>query len=193
MKNSNTVRADLFALILLVGLGCFLWFNYMTTLSTLDRVLGDTKSVTAFAIAISMVDFAGIARVFTPETNLKDESIFVYVMLGVWMVAAFVDIILTWWWVALQMSNAGAAAHIPEGIGGWMLELFPWAVAFMEFAIRVPLVLLVGQYGDRLLHIRLPNIKRSSAQRPSMPNIAHGGGMPVPPRLAEYKTKVRKA
>lgn len=175
MKNTH-VRANLFALVLLTGLGCFLLFNYATTYETLGIMLGRTTNVTLFAVAVSMVDFAGLARVLTPNTSMKDEGVFVYVLLGVWLVAAAVDIILTWWWVALRMETVNAGQYLPPGVGAWMTEVFPWAVAFMEFAIRVPLVLLVGQYGDKILE----PFKRTSFARggPVASSMAPKQGMP---------------
>jgi len=158
-------RGNVLIGIMLLGLLCFLFFNFTTTWETMQVLLGDTTSVLLFAVAISLVDFAGIARIFTPEDDLRKENAFVLIMLFVWLVAAFADILLTWWWAALMMEQTNAASHLPSGFGNTMLVVFPWAIAFMEFAIRVPLVLMVGQYGERLF--RSKALSRVPSQRPT--------------------------
>lgn len=171
-------RASIFAYILLLGLVLFLLFNFRTTFETMSDMLGGDSNILLFSIAISIVDFAGLARLFTPETDMSDESTFIWIMLFVWLVAAGVDIILTAWWVAIRMEAAGTSGMLPSFFGNWMIVVFPWAVAFMEFAIRVPLVLLVGQYGDKLLQ-GFPRVPFRPGQK-SMPSWAKPTIRPKP-------------
>ena len=125
-------------------------------------MLGDTVSVLLFSVAVSMVDFAGLARVLTPETKMKDEGFFVIGMFIVWIAAALCDILLTWWWATLQMEAVNAGANLPANVGIWMLEVFPWAIAIMEFAIRMPLILMIGHYGEQLFDVKITLPRRNT-------------------------------
>lgn len=150
MKRSNAhPRAKVFAVIILLGLMCFLYWNFGTTKSVLTWTLGNSLEIAALAVGVSLVDLAGLARLFTPAKSMKEESFFIWVLTGVWLVSVGTDVILTYFYVVWKMSMI--APNMPVEVSG-MVNWFPWAVALIEVGIRVPLVLLVGQYGDQLLH-----------------------------------------
>ena len=72
-------RGLLFGALILTALLAFEVFNYSTTDFALTDVLGDLKFVgirwaTILSIAFCGIDFAGIARLFTPEQGRDDED-----------------------------------------------------------------------------------------------------------------------
>lgn len=69
----KVLRGALFGLLLLVALLAFEVFNYSTTDFALTDVLGNDlkflgiRWATILSIAFCAIDFAGVARLFTPE------------------------------------------------------------------------------------------------------------------------------
>jgi len=147
--NNGDVRAKVFVIIVLLGLICFLGWNFGTSWSFLKWMLGDTNEVLALAVAVTSVDVAGLARLFTPARKMKDEGLFVWLLGFVWIISLAADIVLTYYFVVFWVWQRNPT--IPPQASE-VLTYFPWAVAIIEVGIRVPLVLLVGSYGDRMLH-----------------------------------------
>jgi hypothetical protein len=150
--SKTTIRGSFFIGMLFFSLLCFMLFNYMSTLQTLQHILGKEWLVYAFAFALSVVDFAGLARIFTPETSAKDESKLVYILGAVWILACLFDVIMTAYWVSLRMVENPSSVEAQNLMGASMYKTIPWIIAFGELAMRVSLVLMVGMFGDQLLH-----------------------------------------
>ena len=90
----------LFVAIILGALLAFEVFNYSTTEHALSDLLGDLTFAgvpwsTVLAIAFCGIDFAGIARLFTPEQG-ADEPAEVWYLFGAWLLAAAMNATLTW-------------------------------------------------------------------------------------------------
>ncbi len=112
----------LFGGILLGALLAFEVFNYSTTDFALRDVLGDLRFAgmrwsTILSLAFCGIDFAGIARLFTPEKG-RDEPAEVWYLFGAWLLAAAMNACLTWWGVSVAVIN-----HTPAG--GVLLEARP--------------------------------------------------------------------
>jgi hypothetical protein len=148
----TTIRGTFFIGMLFFALGCFMLFNYMSTLQTLQHILGKEFLVYAFAFALSIVDFAGLARIFTPETSMKDESKLVYFLGTVWILACLLDVAMTAYWVSLRMVESPTSMDVQNLMGIGMYKSIPWIIALGELAMRVSLVLMVGVFGDQFLH-----------------------------------------
>jgi hypothetical protein len=146
-------RGFLFGVLILAALVAFEIFNYSTTDFALTDLLGDLRFAsirwaTILAIAFCGIDFAGIARLFTPERGVGEPKE-VWYLFGAWLLAAAMNAILTWWGVAIAILS-----H--ESLGGavvsreTMLKVVPVFVAIMVWVIRV---LIIGSFsvtGDRL-------------------------------------------
>ena len=112
-------RGAAFGLIIVTALLAFEIFNYSTTQFALADVLGDLKFAglrwaTILAIAFCGIDFAGIARIFTPQQG-RDEPAEVWYLFGAWLLAAGFNATLTWWGVSVAIAghtSAGAGAVI---------------------------------------------------------------------------------
>ena len=98
------VRPSLAFIIMIFGaLIAFEIFNYSTTDHALSDMLGDLTFAgipwsTMLAIAFCGIDFAGIARLFTPEQGMEEPKE-VWYLFGAWLLAATMNAILTWWGV----------------------------------------------------------------------------------------------
>lgn len=110
LKNVSLSRGAIFGSILILALLAFEVFNYGTTSFALRDVLGELKfggmywsSILAFAFCT--IDFAGIARIFTPEQG-RDEPAEVYYLFGAWLLAAAFNAMLTWWGVHFDRTKS---------------------------------------------------------------------------------------
>ena len=119
LKNVSLKRGAIFGTILIGALLAFEVFNFGTTSFALRDVLGNLQfggvywsSILAFAFC--SIDFAGIARIFTPEQG-RDEPVEVYYLFGAWLLAAAFNAMLTWWGVSVAIQNHSAQGGILLG------------------------------------------------------------------------------
>jgi hypothetical protein len=146
-------RGLLFGLLIIAALLAFEIFNYTTTDYALSDLLGELRFLgirwaTILAIAFCGIDFAGIARLFTPEEG-ADEPTEVWYLFGAWMLAATMNAMLTWWGVSLAVVN-----H--QDLGNAVIDrttlvrVVPIFVAIMVWLIRVLIIGTFSVAGDRL-------------------------------------------
>lgn len=142
-----------FGLILLAALIAFEVFNYSTTEFALSDLLGDLtfagiRWATILAIAFCGIDFAGIARLFTPNDTVESPNE-VWYLFGAWLLAATMNAMLTWWGVSiaiLEHQSLGNAVVERQTL----LRVVPIFVAILVWLIRV---LIIGSFsvaGQRL-------------------------------------------
>jgi len=129
-------------------------FNYSTTQFALRDVLGDLmfagfRWATILAIAFCGIDFAGIARIFTPEQG-ADEPKEVYYLFGAWFLAAAFNAILTWWGVSVAIVSHASASGGAVVSAATMTKVVPIFVAAMILLIRVLIIGTFSLAGDRL-------------------------------------------
>src|SRR4030042_918771 len=146
-------RGKLFGLLIIAALFAFELFNYSTTDFALSDLLGGLRFMgvrwaTILAIAFCGIDFAGIARLFTPEQG-KNEAKEVWYLFGAWLLAATMNAMLTWWTISLSIvNNANAVNKIIDR--STLVKIVPIFIAVMVWLIRV---LIIGKFavaGDRL-------------------------------------------
>ena len=146
-------RGLIFGGIILSALLAFEVFNYSSTAFALQDILGDLsfgplKWATILAIAFCGIDFAGIARIFTPEQG-RDEPAEVWYLFAAWLLAASFNATLTWWGVSvavLKQSTAGGALLGQQTL----TNIVPIFVAGMVLLIRVLLINTFSIAGDRI-------------------------------------------
>lgn len=129
-------------------------FNFSTTQFALRDVLGDLtfagfRWASILAIAFCGIDFAGIARIFTPEQG-ADEPKEVYYLFGAWFLAAAFNAILTWWGVSVAIVNHTSAAGGVVISAATMTKVVPIFVAAMILLVRVLIIGTFSLAGDRL-------------------------------------------
>ena len=146
-------RGLAFGVIIISALLAFELFNYSTTEFALSDLLGDLDFVgiswaTILALAFCGIDFAGIARLFTPEDGANEPNE-VWYLFGAWLLAATMNAMLTWWGVSIALLNhesLGNAVVDRETL----LKVVPLFVAILVWLIRVLIIGTFSVAGDRL-------------------------------------------
>ena len=139
---------------ILIGLVAFEIFNFSTTQFALLDVLGNLEFAgmrwaSILAIAFCGIDFAGIARIFTPEQG-NDEPAEVWYLFGAWLLAAIFNASLTWWGVSVAIATHTSASGDAVISANTMTKIVPVFVAAMILLIRVLLIQTFSVAGDRL-------------------------------------------
>lgn len=143
----------LFGLIIFSALIAFEIFNYSTTDYALRDLLGDLRFAgirwaTILSIAFCGIDFAGIARLFTPEQG-RDEPKEVWYLLGAWLLAATMNAVLTWWGVSMAIAShpVSSTAVIDQDT---LMNVVPVFVALMVWVIRILIIGSLSIAGERI-------------------------------------------
>ena len=147
-------RTLVFSLLIISALLAFEIFNYGTTEFAMSDLLGDLKFggmrwATILALAFCAIDFAGIARLFTPE-QAGNEPKEVWYLLGAWLIAATMNATLTWWGVSIAIlhhQSLGNAVIARETL----LKAVPVFVAILVWMSRVLIIGTFSVAGDRLI------------------------------------------
>ncbi|HCB01782.1 MAG TPA: hypothetical protein DIW23_07655 [Anaerolineae bacterium] len=152
--NREINRGAAFGGIIIGALIAFEIFNFSATQHALQDMLGTLsfggfKWATILAIAFCGIDFAGIARIFTPEQG-RDEPAEVYYLFGAWLLAAGFNAILIWWSVSVAIANNGGIQGTTSISGQALAQGVPIFVAAMVWLIRVLIIGTISLAGDRL-------------------------------------------
>ena len=167
LKGTAQRRGLIFGVIITMALLAFEIFNFSSTQFALQDILGTLtfgpfEWATILALAFCGIDFAGIARIFTPEKG-RDEPAEVWYLFGAWFLAAAFNAILTWWGVSVAMLG-----HNAQGgaiLGASMMKFVPIFVAGMVLLIRVLLINTFSIAGENLFSVA--DDRYSSSYRPS--------------------------
>lgn len=168
-------RGAFYGGILLVALVAFEIFNYSTTAFALNDLLGaDLRFLgvpwaTILAIAFCGIDFAGIARLFTPQEG-PDQVAETWYLFGAWLLAAAMNATLTWWGVAVAVRSHPelSSVVIPQNT---LFVVVPIFVALMVWLIRVLIIGTFSLGGERMFSV--------AEDHPSMLSVALQGRLPT--------------
>jgi hypothetical protein len=160
-------RVFIFGLIIILALFSFEMFNYSTTVFALTDLLGDLRFAgmrwaTILAFAFCGIDFAGIARLFSPGT-MADEGNETWYLFGAWLLAASMNAILTWWGVSLAILNHHTLGNTVID-HDTLIRVVPLFVAIMVWIIRVLIIGTFSKAGDRLFGMAKVRPMVSSSQ-----------------------------
>jgi hypothetical protein len=154
LRGGTQRRGTFFGLILLIALLAFEIFNYSTTAFALTDMLGSNlrfmgiRWATILALAFCGIDFAGIARLFTPEPN-REGTAEVWYLFGAWLLAAAMNAILTWWGVAVAVrSHQELSSSFISSTT--LTKVVPIFIAVLVWLIRVFIIGTFSMSGDRL-------------------------------------------
>ena len=142
------------ALIILTALMAFEIFNYSTTDFALRDLLGNltfagVRWSTILSIAFCGIDFAGIARLFTPDQG-SEEPKEVWYLFGAWLIAATMNAILTWWGISMAIvSHSVQSTAVIEA--STLTKIVPIFVALMVWVIRILIIGSLSMASDRML------------------------------------------
>jgi len=151
-------RGAAWGLMIIGALAAFEIFNFSTTQFALTDVLGNLafagmRWASILAIAFCGMDFAGIARIFTPEQG-ADEPREVYYLFGAWLLAAIFNAMLTWWGVSVAIVNHASQSGGAIISNETMTKIVPIFVAAMILLIRVLIIGTFSIAGDRLFSMQ---------------------------------------
>lgn len=198
-------RGSIFGFIIIGALIAFEIFNYGTTEFALNDLLGDLQFAglrwsTILALAFCSMDFAGIARLFTPEKERKD-SIAVWYLLGAWFLAATMNAMLTWWAVSLALLGHNGLGNELLGRES-LVSGVPIFVAVLVWLIRVLIIGTFTMTGEHLFPQRAtrPLLRFKQPQDPTPRRIPRRSSRsirpapkPTPRRDPEYNPQPMKA
>jgi hypothetical protein len=164
-QNISNSRGRFFGILIIGALLAFELFNYSTTEYALNDLLGGLRFLgirwaTILAIAFCAIDFAGIARLFTPQQGTSEPKE-VWYLFGAWLLAATMNAMLTWWGVALAIANHQSLGSTVINSDS-LIKIVPVFVAIMVWLIRVLIIGTFSTAGDRLF-------SQSDNARPSRP------------------------
>jgi hypothetical protein len=157
VKRLSLRRGAVFGGILLLALLAFEIFNYSTTDFALTDMLGANlrflgiRWATILSIAFCGIDFAGSARLFTPEQG-RDEPSEVWFLFAAWLLAAAMNAILTWWGVSVAVRNHQELSTLVIG-QSILVKVVPIFVALMVWLIRVLIIGTFSLAGERLFSL----------------------------------------
>ncbi len=190
LRRAVSSRGAVFGTILILALLAFEVFNYSTTQFALADILGDLRSAglrwsVVLAIAFCGIDFAGIARLFTPQLG-RDEPTEVWYLFGAWLLAAGFNAALTWWGVSVAIINHRAAGGILVG-ESTLTKIIPVMVAVMVWMIRVLIIGTFSLAGENMFSMADDRpANRQSYYRPAQPTSQR---MPSSPSYARPAPK----
>lgn len=156
-------RQFIIGIFLVLALFAFELFNFDTTRYALQNLLGDVRFAglawaAILAIAFCAIDFAGLARLFTPEKGSEGHKE-VWYLTGAWLLGATMNAIMTWWAVSLTLLNHELGNEILSR--EQLLAIVPIFVAALVWLTRILFIGAVTVAGGRLLknNIAVPSQK----------------------------------
>ena len=187
-------RSKAFGFMIIGALLAFEIFNYSTTEFALKDVLGNLSFAglgwaTILSVAFCGIDFAGVARLFTPEQG-RDEPAEVWYLFGAWILAAAMNATLTWWGVSIAIAN-----HSSEGTAvlsnATLQNVVPIFVAVMVWVIRILIIGTFSIAGERMFasttrrpYSQQQPIAARNDQRPVRPAVNTGSTASSRPIIA---------
>lgn len=175
--NTNSRWTKIVLGVLFLALSCLFWFNFETTRQSFRWMIGNTYLVTFLAVAISLLDAAGVYMVTVGISRSKEiiDDVFYWLLLLAWVLSTFSDIALTYFWGRIMIYDAPAL--VSGRIDLETVKLIPFIIAFSEFGMRVPLVISLG----RLLSRGIGKVTGAQRQiQPGSPPPASMQPRPVP-------------
>lgn len=146
LRNNLGYRKWATTAILAVALVGFETFNFSTTAFALGDLLGELSFLglrwsTTLSIAFCAIDFAGIARLFLPESDREAPKELWY-LFGAWLLAATMNAVLTWWGISMAVVNRSlsSTAIINPQI---LTHSIPVFIAILVWVTRI---LLIGSF-----------------------------------------------
>jgi hypothetical protein len=165
-------RKAVVGLLLLVALLAFEIFNFDTTRFALSSILGDVAFLgvtwaTILAIAFCAIDFAGLARLFTPQRG-ADEPKAVWYLMGAWLLGATMNAVMTWWAVSLTL--------LSHEFGNEVLareQLLRFVPIFVAGLVLLTRILFIGAFsvaGEHIFDLAgATDAKPAPARQPAVP------------------------
>ena len=188
-------RGLVLGVIILSALLAFEIFNYSTTEYALTDLLGDMRFFglhwsTILSIAFCGIDFAGIARLFTPSLSPQPGSSGpheTWYLFGAWLLAASMNAMLTWWGVSLAVLGHETLGNAMIG-RTTLLRVVPIFVALMVWLIRILIIGTFSVAGENLFSAGAPSNRTS--YRPAPPAYGSRPALPQNSAQTQFNRKI---
>lgn len=169
--------------ILIVALIAFEIFNFDTTRYALQSLLGDVSFAriqwaVILAVAFCAIDFAGLARLFTPERGAEEPKAVWYLM-GAWLLGATMNAIMTWWAVNLTLLNHEFGNEVLSR--AQLLKIVPLFVAVLVWLTRI---LFIGAFAVAGEHL----FDSAAQSKPESPQQSRPTAVAIPTRPVRQPT-----
>jgi hypothetical protein len=153
-RNPRAMRQLVIGAILILALFSFEMFNFDTTRYALQSLLGEIRFfgfawATILAVAFCAIDFAGLARLFTPERG-RNEPKEIWYLTGAWLLGATMNAVMTWWAVSTVLINHPVGNEVLSR--EQLLTVVPIFVAVLVWLTRILFIGAIVVAGDKLLH-----------------------------------------
>jgi len=148
----NVSRKMVIGTIMFVALLSFELFNFDTTRYALLSLLGDVRFLGLhwagiLAVAFCAIDFAGLARLFTPQQG-HEEPTAVWYLMGAWLLGATMNAVMTWWAISLTL--------LAHDFGNEILsreQLLQYVPLFVATLVWLTRILFIGAFSVAGEHI----------------------------------------
>ncbi len=192
MKSAS--RKTVVGIILVVALIAFEIFNFDTTRYALNSILGEIAFfgvtwATILAIAFCAIDFAGLARLFTPERGAEEPKAVWYLM-GAWLLGATMNAVMTWWAVSLTLLSHDFGNEVLAR--ETLLKLVPVFVAALVLLTRILFIGAFSVAGEHIFDLAGSARSQGRAAQPQ-PAQSQAARLPAPtqpPQRAPQMTLV---
>ncbi len=150
--NVSVSRKMIIGAIMFIALLAFELFNFDTTRYALLSLLGDVRFLGLqwagiLAIAFCAIDFAGLARMFTPQQG-DEEPTAVYYLMGAWLLGATMNAVMTWWAISLTL--------LTHELGNEILsreQLLYYVPLFVATLVWLTRILFIGAFSVAGEHV----------------------------------------
>jgi hypothetical protein len=148
-------------------------FNYSTTEHALRDVMGGLRFLaipwaTILALAFCGIDFAGIARLFSPEEREGKGRVEGMYLLAAWLLAGVINAVMTWWAVTVALLAQPNLGN--ELVSRQDLVLYvPILVAGAVWLIRILLIGMLTMSGGKIAQPGKPPVVRQPIPVQSVP------------------------
>ncbi|MCB8943825.1 MAG: hypothetical protein H6658_08720 [Ardenticatenaceae bacterium] len=158
-------RKTIVGIILLTALVAFEIFNFDTTRFALQNLLGEVSFwglawSSILALAFCAIDFAGLARLFTPEQG-ADEPKAVWYLMGAWLLGATMNAIMTWWAVSLTLLSHDLGNEVLSR--QQLLQIAPIFVAVLVWLTRILFIGALSVTGEHMFDLAQPTVSQTAA------------------------------
>lgn len=176
-------RKAVIGFILSIALVAFEIFNFDTTRYALQDLLGEVsfwglRWATILAIAFCAIDFAGLARLFTPERG-GEEPKAVWYLMGAWLLGATMNAIMTWWAVSLTLLSHDFGNEVLSR--DQLLQAVPVFVAALVWLIRILFIGAFSVAGEYIFDLDGSSVTEATQQAETRATRL------VPPRAAPVR------
>ncbi len=191
--NLSSSRKFLIGILLVIALLAFEIFNFDTTRYALESLLGDVSFMglgwaAVLAVAFCAIDFAGLARLFTPEQG-GEEPRAVWYLMGAWLLGATMNAIMTWWAVNLTLLNHDLGNEVLSR--QQLLQYVPIFVAVLVWLTRI---LFIGAFSIAGEHLFQSSSRRVRVQpsKSKQNSRRQRKNTPKPKPASRPKSRIRR-